>query len=282
MTQSVKKYHYSVQLPNKCHKDIVVNNAAHLNGKTYIATSNTDAIMRFDTNKEGKLLENAGYVNDFSKIKVKFIGFIKEKLAIIPKHTWEIHVKDNNCKEYKSVTIKSQTDLKSKIINSIIQKNNKSCHCAECYQLIGFVEYYGFNIFVQLSCKHKEGQNLLYVIKANLNAATLECDDKLEVTNEYNYYRLCLDNGLSEKHARGLVFTGLHYDGNKVYLISAFGTRGQLWEMSYFNNISYLAPPKLISKLRRNPTGIYSHNSDLVILCSNIEHQKINYYIITH
>ena len=283
MTQPVKKYHYSVHLPNKNYKGIVVTNAAHLNGSTYVATSSTNnPILKFDIYKDGKLVENPVSIDSFSKTKVKFIGFIKDKLAVIPRHNWNIYVLNDDGKGHKPITINSDQDLKKKFVEAITYKNTNVCKCEDCYHLIGFVQYYGFNIFVQLSCKHKTDQNLLYIIKANINTASMECDDDLEVTNEYNYYRLCLDNGMSERQAKSAIFTGLNYDGSKVYLISAHGRQGFLWEMSYFNNISYLGPPTLVAKLRRKPRGIYSFDDKLVVVCTNIEHQRAHYYMISH
>lgn len=278
MIQCIKKY-YSTYYPNK-YDNIVVTNAARLDEHIYIATSDPyNPIVRFDITEQGKL-NNPSTANFFSKTKIKFIGFIKERLCVIPKHSWNIHVLDYDGKGYKSITINSRTDLRKKIVEEILCKNPKTCKCEDCYHLIGFTEHHGFNIFVQLCCTHKEDQKLLYIIKANLNGITLDCEDNLEVTNEYNYYTLCLDNGLKENHIKSLIFTGLHYDGHKVYLISTCGNVGYLWEMSYFNNISYLAPPKLITKLRKKPVGICSNNNNLIVLCKNTENKKINYYII--
>lgn len=283
MVQSVKKYYYSAYLHNKSHQGIVATNVAHLNGHTYVATSDPrNPIMKFNTNEGGKLIGSPTYVCGSPKTKIKFLGFIKDKLAVIPKYSWGIHVLNDEGKEHRSITINSQYDLRRKIVEAILYKNTKACRCEDCYHLIGFAQYYGFNIFVQLSCTHKQDHKLLYVIKADLNGASLDCKDDLEVTNEYNYYRLCLDNGLREEYSKGLTFTGLHYDGNRIYLISTYGNGGHLWEMPYFNNISYLGPPILISKLRKEPIGVCSHGSNLIVLCRNMEYQKINYYIIVH
>lgn len=280
MTQSVKKYHYTVDLSNKCDNGISVGNVAHLNGSTYVATTNKNyPLLKFNINKDGGIIGTPTSISAFSKTKIKFIGFIKDKLAIIPKYNWTIRVLDDN-NNYKSVTIDSQSNLRHDIVECILNKYPKSCRCEDCYHLMGFVQFHDFNIFVQLSCNHKPDHKLLYIIKAKLNIALLECTN-LEATNEYNYYSLFSDQGLSEKYARSSEFTGLHYDGKKVYLISTHGKQGHLWEMPYFNNISYLGPPTFVATLRRQPKGIYSYGSNLIVLCSNIKNQKMNYYMIT-
>lgn len=280
MIQSVKKYHYSLRLFDQCYDDKIILNATYLNGDTYVATSNTEKpVIKINVDEDGRLKDQIS-LPGFSDTKIKYLGFIKDKPAVV-KNKWNISVLDDDCNGCKSVTINSKPNLKHKIVESILNKNTKSCRCEDCYHLIGFVEFRGFNMFVQLSCIHKPDHKLLYIIKGNLNMTTLECEDNLEVVNEYNYYRICLDNGLNEKQARKSLFTGLYYDGKKVYLISNYGKEGHLWEMSYFNNISYLGPPLLICKLRRYPKCVYSDGSKVTVLCNNIENNRLYYYIIS-
>jgi hypothetical protein len=292
MAQPVKKYHHSVHLPSKNYNGITVTNAAHLNGTTYISTSSKhNPIMKFSVNENGGLNENPTTVPGFSNIKIKFIGFIKDKIAVIPKYNSNIYILDQqDCSQsdrqndklsrhIRLVTVDSQPNLKQHIVSSILNEYPKSCRCEDCYHLLGFAEFRNFNFFIQLSCNHKPDHKLLFVVKANINTASLECTD-LEATNEYDYYRLFIDQGLSEKYARSAEFTSVHYDGSKVYLVSTYGKEGHLWEMPYFGNISYLGPPSFVTKLRRQPKGIYSSGQNLIVVCRNIGNQRMNYYLI--
>lgn len=279
----VKKYHYSVYLPNKYSKSIEVTNSTHLNGITYVTTTDkNNPIVKFNT-KENGLIENPISIDGFSKSKIKYIGFIKDRLAIVPKYSWNIQVLNDNCKGYKSIIFQncSSDNLKYNIIEGILKKYPNSCKCSDCYHLVGFIQLHNFNIFVQLSCLHRPDQKFLYIIRGNINLSLLELNNDIEVTNEYNLYRLCLDQGLSEKCAITSMLTGLYYDGNKVYIISTHGKEGCLWEMTYYANISYLGPPLFVAKLRRQPKGICSIGTNLIVLCNNIQNQKMYYYVIT-
>lgn len=279
MSQKIKKYYYSVHLPDSSHKGMEVVNATHMNDSTYVVTTNKDnPILRFDTNKEA-YLTNPKYLNIFSKLIIKFISFIKDKLAVVLKHKWNICVYDKENGSGRYVTIDSNENLKHKIVESILKKYPKSCHCQSCYHLCGFIDLHNFNMFIQLSCVHKSDHKLLYIVKCDINSVSLECSN-IEVTNEYNYQRLFLDYGLSERDVKACIFTGLYYNNGKVYLISNNGRYGYLWEMDYLMNISYLAPLKLVTKLRRQPRGIYVQDSKLIVLCNNIKNRKMNYYMI--
>ena len=245
-----------------------VTNVAYHDRSVYISTtSQHNSIMKFATNDDGKITGPPEFIKGFSKGKIKFIGFIKDKIALIPRNSFNIYLLDQSNKKHDVITIKHS------IIDAITSKNNSVCKDEKCYHLIGFVQYYGFNIFVQLSCKHKNDQ-LLYVIKGNLKGADV---DGLDVTNEYNFNRLCLDNGLNENYVRSLHFSGLHYADNKVNLITTDNNRCDLWEMEYFNNISYLAPPKLVSNLKMQARGLYSYNGKKIILSREMN-EGINYF----
>ena len=274
------KYLYSVKLPNNSYKNINVTNATHLeDGYTYVTTTNKYPIMKFESN-EG-LLKDPVYMDVFPKTHIKFIGFIKNRPAIIPKNKWNIRVLSNKENGYKCVTIDSNENLKHKIVEAILDKHPKSCRCESCYQLIGFVHLHGFMIFVQLSCMHKPDHKLLYIIRTDLNSDSLECKN-LQVTNEYNYYQMCLDHGSSEKDAKKCTFSGLYYYDNKVYLLSTNANKGYLWQMDYMANISYLARPQFIAKLKHQPKGIYADGSKLIVVCNNIRNKRMSYYVIKH
>jgi hypothetical protein len=282
----VQKYHHSVHLP-ECYRDIEVTNASTLHDNTYVVTTHRKyPILKFHT-KEGRICSEPMPVKGFSNTKIKFLGFIKDRIAVIPKHTWNICVlredslitREKSHRTYESVTIDSHCDLKHKIIEKILCRHPRLCKHEDCYHLVGFVNYQGFNLFVQLSCSHHSENHLLFVIKANLDMATLECTD-MEVTNEYNYHRLCIDHGIHEKNAKSSHFTSVYYKDNKVFLVSTNGKEGYLWEMSYFTNISYLGPPVLVCKLRRHPRGVYIQGDAPIVICGDSKCHRLTYYAI--
>ena len=281
----VKKYHHSVQLP-KCYKDIVISNASYQDGIIYVATTaSKNPILKLKTieSKDNCSEKNLECVHGFSKTKIKFIGFIKGKLAIIPKHKWSIVVK-NDC-DYKKVTICSRSNLRRKIITAILDKHPTKCNCESCYKLIGFVSYHGLNIFVQLLCKHNPVQKMLYIIKGDLDMSTLELSH-IEVSNEYNYYNLSLDQGMKECDAQSQLFTSLYYADNKVYLLSTSDGIGYVWEMQYFPNIAYLGSPVLVTKLKKCPNSIFAVNTigtkSKLISITNTEACSLQYYSLDY
>lgn len=280
---SVKKYQDFVDLPAECFNGINIRNVTHFDDCTYVATSSKyNPIVKFNTDKNCSLLENPTLVYGFSKTKIKFIGFIKNKLAAIPDKKWNISVLNNDEEEsYNNLSINGSTDLKYKLVEKIRQKYGHSCRNEKCYHLIGFIDLHKLYIFVQLCCKHDHKNNSLYILRMDCDILTCNCTN-VEVVNEYNFYRLCVDKNINERLARLIKFTGLHYEGERICLVSKHDNKYFIWELPYFANISYIGPPVIVCKMRHNPVGCYFQDKTLIVLCDYICDNQLGYYKIIY
>lgn len=270
--QKVKKYRHSVNLS----KSISVSSASKLDDNIFVATTDKK-LLKFNINADSTINGKYTYVHGLPTKDIKFVGFMKGRVVVLPKDSWDIYVLDDAKSTCNTLDVNSDYDLKECVMEAIHSKNHKSCKCHECYNLIGFGEFYGFNLFVQSCCKHNKDQRSLYVIKANMSSFIIK---DIEIINEYNYYTLCTDNGISDSDAHETIFTNVYYDDNKVYLLSTNGKHSNLWKMLYYNNISYLGPPEPVARLSKHAKGMYAQGGNLIIFSNSSKDKKLQYYLI--
>lgn len=260
---------------SKCHHyvracdDAVVTSATNLNGDIYVTSARNNSIVRYDTDLDGLLVPAPCPVWGCTAGPVRFLGSLDGRVAFIPASPlcWGISVFEPGCEIARPVTIAGCPDLARWIIRAIVARYPRVCGCAGGYHLVGFLQYNSLNLFVQGSCGHR-GHNSLYVVKAYLDPVTLELGPCLEVTNEYNLYRLSIDQNVGKRHARCAIVTGVYYSNNRVFLVTRTQGHGYLWEMRYLANITYLGPPLLVTRLGRCPTAVYAVGPTVVVVNS--------------
>ena len=279
-----QKYHQSVKVGRDYHNMTVVS-ATYLDGMAYVATSNTKyPVLKFET-CDGRLKKHPEPVRGYEKVHIKYINMLKDYLAVIPKNHCSISVLKDESETPSIITVGGKPDLKHALLNSILKSYPKSCRCESCYHMVGFEMLHDFHIFVQLLCKHKPENNVLYVIRGHLDLVSLELAADLNAVNEYNLYRLFKDRNLDQKYAETAAITAVHFDNkhDAIYILSTYEQYGHLWRLNYMSNISYISPPEFVTKLRRQPSSVLTIDDKLAVLSDNILENKMYYYLIeTH
>lgn len=222
--------------------------------------------------KDIKDIKDIKYVN---KIKISQDCPIQENdLIVIPKHKFEL----------EDITFDGNHNLKKAVIEAISDKNPKICTHKDCYHLVGFIELHEFNLVVQFICNHSENrkQKKIFIMKSTLIGKKLL---GMSVFGVIDFMGLCKTYKLSNSSKNSLITSVTTNGKDEIYLVSSYGKHGHVWAIPYFFGLNYLGAPILLTKLDDSPRGItvvsHNDNEQLLVICDNIEKEKLVYYSIS-
>jgi len=275
----INKYQYSMHIPTKYYKKTHIGYATQFNDLCYVVTTGKHNSLLKCTSNNGQLIDCTVETPCCESGKLDFLNIIRNDLFYIPQNKWNIL--SLHCKDRYVYCSCDNINLQHDILDAIFKSYPKTCKCHECYRLFGFLNLHNFTFFVQLDCKHKNGKQVLYLVKADIDLSTLQCQNLL-ATNEYNYSNLLFDNGIQTNECNNFNFNfnGVYHDNNKIYLSSRCGKYSYLWCLEYFYNLNYVASPVLVAKLRKTPRGMFRNANRMIVMVDNIKNKKLRYYTL--
>lgn len=306
MTNRCVKYKY---LPIDCEiikdKALITNITSLYNGKVAVSSSyNHSPITLFNTvvDEETKKIKLGKKVHNIilaSKINIKFVGIMKEKVkeengfVVIPKHKFDLMYLSID-EELKSIIPENKQSLHDYIVDTIINTSlindsfSSICSHKECYHLIGFVELCGFNLIVQQICSHTQNEShfrnkQLFIFNSTIDIQNM-CISNTVLLKSFDLILLFKGIGMKQTEIEKSIVTSVSTNGiNELIFLTTSGVHGRLWKVSYFSSLRFFGIPelKINSQLKYSPRGVtYVDNDDLkdkqiLIICDS--NKKIVY-----
>jgi len=271
------KQHRKIKVNGKHIKNSKILSGTTFNNELYLSVfSGHNYLVKLDSTCD-RIVD--GEVDHTTSNKIKTVSGLKGQIYAVSDKGNNLYMYDRGNDEYLMIKTKCSKNMLNEIVEAI-RKKYHGCKCHDCYDIFGVVELHEINIFVQLVCKHSN-KKIIYVIRTDIDVGECEFNKPFEVVNEYDYSLSCEEmENIDEK------FVGVTVHDDKIYLVSAndvdSGTKGNLWAMDYYRNISHLGMPRRICKLKRQPKCVISIHGNLIIPNGDIKNNILNYYIFRY
>ena len=287
-----------IHYDNICKSSIQnITGITKLDNKLYISSkASLKSFASYEITPTGKIAYDPTY-HDLFGSDIRYVSSFENYLVIVARESFSVFLVDPikntiiNLMIYNELSDTSE-NLKEYMVNSGIfphELNKRNLNLTAC--IINKSNVY---FFIQnRTCK----KTMLFLVKGKLRSDKIALTTEFSLLTYFNLYKVGRDAGLSKRHAKTLICTGvtLNNDTNSfIFLIvySGKGFKGILTKLDIFEGLNsvggYMHPitlnDKSILTLDNKPRGVTYYKDNLYYVITNMDCNKSNnftkYFII--